>query len=683
MPIQQLFLGTGAGGDDPIYIQDVFSTTLYSGDGTNSRQIVNNIDLAGKGGAVLTAVRNAGQFYSMANSVRGATKFVYQNGSNIEQTGNERYGSFNSDGYTLGSNSNNNYINASGTTFCSYTWRKAKGFFTCVSYTGTGSAQAISHDLDSVPGFIAIKNLSRNEDWGVYHRGNNQGTNPENYGQSWNTPNAWTQNWDGLWNNTAPTSTQFTVLNADEVNKNGDTYIAYLWAHDDQRFGADADSSLIKCGHYIGNGNNSSNLNSTKNIDLGWEPQFVMIKNTNEGYAGYYFDSMRGIYDDDETDKALQVSPEYGASQQAEIDQRLISLTSTGFALTSNDANVNENQGKYVYIAIRRPDAKVGKSVVDLGGVSKVFAMARGNSSTPSFVSNFPVDFQIYRPVNTYGNWQWGLRRRGPRGIESNSSGQQNFDAQSSMTWDHMNGIWTGKNGNPASWMFRNAPGFMDTVTFWGTESNQTISHNLGVVPQMILFFCGDDFCMYHYKLANTSTSHGSQDPADYLLRLSYDNKPRESESNNWFNGTAPTATAFTVGSNEYNNKNNSHITAVLFASVDGVCSIGSYRGTSSSTNIRTVTTGFTPRFIFTKRFDSGNEGHQASVVNNTSDTGLPPSPSTDGTPTWRWENQFAGSSSRNYDPISTGFRIVNDISTFNSAPAPGWYTNYVYWAMA
>ena len=50
MPIQQMLLGAVAA-DDKIYIDDVFSTYLYTGN-ASSRSIVNGIDLSGEGGMV-------------------------------------------------------------------------------------------------------------------------------------------------------------------------------------------------------------------------------------------------------------------------------------------------------------------------------------------------------------------------------------------------------------------------------------------------------------------------------------------------------------------------------------------------------------------------------------------------------------------------------------------------------
>ena len=89
-----------------------------------------------------------------------------------------------------------------------------RGFFDVVTYTGTGSAQNISHNLGSVPGCIIIKNRSNTADWTVYHRGVDA-SSPEDYNLALNKTDARDDN-VAYFNDTAPTSTVFTV-NSDSI----------------------------------------------------------------------------------------------------------------------------------------------------------------------------------------------------------------------------------------------------------------------------------------------------------------------------------------------------------------------------------------------------------------------------------------------------------------------------------
>ena len=91
-------------------------------------------------------------------------------------------------------------------------------------------------------------------------------------------------------NDTEPTSTEFTVGTHDRVNTSGETYVAYVFAHDDQSFGTDSDEAIIKCGTY----NEPSSGNVTQ-INLGFEPQWILWKKSDGGGNWYIFDTMRGL----------------------------------------------------------------------------------------------------------------------------------------------------------------------------------------------------------------------------------------------------------------------------------------------------------------------------------------------------------------------------------------------------
>ena len=130
---------------------------------------------------------------------------------------------FNSNGFSQ-NNSFNGY-NASGSSYCAWTFRKQPKFFDVVTYTGTGSNTTISHNLGSVPGCIIVKRTDvSGYDWRVYHRSL---TSAEYSIQL----NATTAEGSGptIWNSTAPTSTVFSVGTNASVNASGGTYVAYLF----------------------------------------------------------------------------------------------------------------------------------------------------------------------------------------------------------------------------------------------------------------------------------------------------------------------------------------------------------------------------------------------------------------------------------------------------------------------
>ena len=198
---QQVVLATAgaAAAGDPTYVDDVFSTYLYTGTGS-TRTITNGIDLSGEGGLVWIKSRDSGSLnHHLYDTERGATKFLMSNSTSAEITSiTDNLTQFNSNGFDLGAWMD---VNNSGLTFASWTFRKAPGFFDVVTYTGTGSAQNISHSLGSVPGMILVKsNSSDGTNWMVYHRSLGGTKNLYLNGTAPAATNS------APWNDTAPTS---------------------------------------------------------------------------------------------------------------------------------------------------------------------------------------------------------------------------------------------------------------------------------------------------------------------------------------------------------------------------------------------------------------------------------------------------------------------------------------------
>jgi hypothetical protein len=348
-------------------------------------------------------------------------------------------------------------------------------------------------------------------------------------------------------------------------------------------FGENEDQNVIKCGSYVGNGSATG-----PEINLGWEPQWLLIKNTNLSTEQWFiFDSMRGIASGSQ-DSFLEASRNV---QEGNAD--LIDLTSTGFRIKINDDKVNNNGGKYIVLAIRRSDGYVGKPA-DAG--TDVFAMDTGGSSStiPNYDSGFPVDFVLDRnPAGASSNWWTAARLMGPYEVKTNATSAQS--AETANTFDSNVG-WN-KSGNGSdrqSWMWKRHAGF-DVVTYKGDGvAGHQIPHNLSKSPEMIWIKSRGSitqWCVGH------KGRNGGVNPWNYFSAL---NGTGADEDNDIaFNDTAPTSTHFTVGGDdETANKNNFNYIAMLFASVDGISKVGYYDGSSSDV---TVTTGFQPRFVIIK----------------------------------------------------------------------------------
>jgi hypothetical protein len=336
-----LMMGAGgASSEGKTYVEDVFSTWLYTGTGS-TQAITNGIDLAGKGGLVWlkTRARSSGDFYSrhfLYDSARGlsATSYLHTDASDAQgATGSVGSApTFLSNGFTPGPS------NLNTETYASWTFRKAPKFFDVVTYTGNGvGGRVVPHNLGSTPGFVIIKRVDSTGNWFCSHR------DLTNFGQHMflNQTAVASSNLGWIGN---VTSTQFQVYRIADLNASGATYVAYLFAHDAGGFGDSGNESVVKCGSYTGNGSATG-----PTIDLGWEPQWLLIKQAS-GTAGedwYIYDSMRGIATGG-NDPFLRA--DLSASEVATSNH--IDLLATGFQPTTTGTATNQSGTTYIYLAI-------------------------------------------------------------------------------------------------------------------------------------------------------------------------------------------------------------------------------------------------------------------------------------------------------------------------------------------
>ena len=225
-----------AGLGEKIYPDDIFSTYLYKG--TQSNQTINNgIDLSGKGGLTWIKTRANGR-HALIDTERGAGRMLASNETSASTAEDlTSLSSFNSNGFSLGNESGGyQRVNMNNVNYASWTFRKQKGFFDVVTYTGNATNRSISHSLGCVPGFIIVKRTNTAEDWTCYHRGlggitsSGQYSNTQEFIDLNKEIYAQDDNGSVIWNNTAPTSTHFTVGTHARVNGNNDSYVAYLFA---------------------------------------------------------------------------------------------------------------------------------------------------------------------------------------------------------------------------------------------------------------------------------------------------------------------------------------------------------------------------------------------------------------------------------------------------------------------
>ena len=628
---------SGAGGaGDATYVDDVFSTFLYDGTGS-SLSINNGIDLDGEGGLVWLKSRNGGFDHSLWDTERGTGKGLRSNTNGAQTTASSGGGltAFNSDGFTLGTSAVAENIN--NYNYCSWTFRKAPGFFDVVTYTGngssTGDSQTISHNLGSTPGFVVIKRTSGTGDWVCWHRSISTGE-PRKYLELDSTNGTGNMGAD-IWGTVSSTEFEVkhngTVGDSYEINKNGETYVAYFFAHDDQSFGTNSDEAIIKCGTFPGGAGSASF------VDLGFEPQFLITKQYDDSGQNWEIaDIMRGAGPQSGLDQGKRLYANAGDSEQG---YNRFSPTPTGFFHHVSGAT-NDN---FVYIAIRRPN-KPPEAGTDVFAV----AAAAGNSDV---TTSFPVDlaFQLRRSAGSRAALT-RLQGKGTLETRNNSAETVNANAWYESNTKFLNaGLFT---ADSAFHLFKRAPGFMDVVAYTGDgTSSRNVTHSLGSAAKLIIV-----------KRRNTTgnwTVWSEGLTNNYILQLN-GTDAEIAVGTGYINSS--TSTTFNIGNDSDVNASGSTYIAYLFDTLAGISKVGTYTGSDSTTN---VDCGFSSgaRFVLIRRFSPQSTTNNWHVF----DTARGIVSGND--PFLYLNSNSAENSSNDYiDPLSSGFSLPGGNPEINTS---------------
>lgn len=568
-------LGTRVSGAAQTYVDDVFSTYLYTGNGS-TQTITNGIDLAGKGGLVWIKARSIGYSHMLVDTARGVDKQLASQ-STQGHTSPDDMASFTSTGFSLDYQAGDG--NASGQTYASWTFRKAAKFLDVVTYTGDGANRTISHSLGSVPGMIVVKRTDAVSEWKVYH---NSIANTEFLALNTTAAKATDAT---LWNSTTATSSVFSIGTHADVNTNAGTYVAYLFAHDT---GTDG---IIQCGSYTGNGSMTG-----PTVTLGWEPQWVMIKKVSSATNSdwYLIDNMRSM-----TSSSSQNATLYANLSVAEdTGQNNISPTATGFYPITNSTALNGNGDTYIYLAIRRPNKP------PTTGTQVYNAIARTGTGAVASVTGagFALDAAFIQSRDFTTNYI-GVhdKLRGPTMEMYTQVTDAESSAPNSITSFDMGGITVGADGTTnrngysiINHFFRRAPGVFDIVCYTGTWSNKTETHNLTVAPE---------FWIIKGRSGATAWAAGCTALANTEYLVPNTTAAKATGATYW-NSTFPTSTVFSIGTSGNVNTSTATYVAYLFATKAGISKVGSFTGNGSN---QTIDCGFSAgaRFVLIKRTDS------------------------------------------------------------------------------
>ncbi len=318
---------------------DYFNTKLYTGNGTTDTAITG---VGFQPDFNWTKQRSSNEWHTITDSVRGVTKQLFTNTNQAEQTNSEFIKSLDSDGFTVGTA---NATNQNTQTFASWNW-KANGAgssntdgsitstvsanqtagFSIVSYTGTGSNATVGHGLNSPVKFIILKRRDATNDWEI-------GSDALGWDKHLYFNVGEANSSSDRWQNTAPTSSVFSIGTAAGNNASSSPFIAYCFAEK---------TGYSKFGSYTGNGSTDGTF-----VYTGFKPAFTIIKLTSAyGESWILQDNKRSTYNP--SDVFLSPSSPNGDSvtTNAHLD-----FLSNGFKLRHLDNRGNGSGMSYIYMA--------------------------------------------------------------------------------------------------------------------------------------------------------------------------------------------------------------------------------------------------------------------------------------------------------------------------------------------
>jgi hypothetical protein len=321
---------------------DYFNPVLYTGTGANQ-----SITVGFQPDFSWLKTRSGGSNHVLIDSVRGVTKYINSNTTAAEATSTDQFLSFDSNGFTLGANVGaGGSTNQNGTTYVGWNW-KANGAgssntagsitstvsanttsgFSIVTYTGNATSGAtVGHGLGVAPNLIIVRNRTASaQNWQVYS--SVLGATKRLFLDLTDAENTFS----GAWNNTAPTSTVFSLGNATDVNGNTNNFVAYCFA---------AVPGYSAFGSYTGNGSADGPF-----VYTGFRPKFVLHKCSSLAGDGWLlYDTVRQTYNV----VGAYLQPNLS---NAEGNTTVLDILSNGFKLRSTFSSTNSNGATYIYAA--------------------------------------------------------------------------------------------------------------------------------------------------------------------------------------------------------------------------------------------------------------------------------------------------------------------------------------------
>ena len=558
--------GGVGGGSGPLYVDDVFSAYTYTGNGS-TQTITNGIDLAGKGGMVWMKMRSPYAYgHELYDTVRGATKVLISNSTGAEATVATGLTAFSGSGFSLGARAE---VNESAGNYVSWTFRKANNFYNHTTVVkSSGSNATVSFANLTTLGMVRVKRTDAAGSWYIWHRSLTAGKLL--IGE--------TTAAEATLGHITVSGTTVTLVNG--VIADG-TYLVEGFAHDT---GTDG---LIQCGSFTTNGSGAGS------VTLGWEPQYVLYKNTDGAASDWQvMDSSRAM--PVTSGSAARLYPNLS---DAEGVGGGVMPNATGFtALTLASRTM-------IYLAIRRPNkppttgTQVYNAIARTGTGTKPWATG-DCGFTPDMAIMSSRDAYVGSPYNKAvidrlrnatehiqmintdaegGGWGAG-HILNMRGYDGKYAGDDSY--------------WNANTRTYIDYFFKRAPGVLSQICYSGTGANKTESHDLGVAPELWLV---------KGRSGATQWVWGSSLLANTEKIVMPTPAGKVTDATAW-NSTYPTATTLSLGTAAAVNTSAATYTAYLWATLAGVSKVFAYTGDGTSGKV--INCGFTTgaRFVMIVR---------------------------------------------------------------------------------
>ena len=286
---------------------------------------------------VLATLRDftSGYNHSFFDRLRGNSNYLASSSTNAESgiivspTNQIADFSRNQNGIFISSGTVFAYSTLLGITYVWHNFRRAPSFFDEVCYTGNATDRTITHNLTVAPELMIVKIRSASGfNWEVWSKST---TVVSPYGRDTLKLNLTNAAGTTGYFPTDPTSSVFSISFNNQVNSNGNTFVAYLFA---------TCAGVSKVGSYTGTG-------ATQTISCGFTggARFVMVKRTDSTGDWYVWDTARGMTAG--TDPSFLLN-----TTGVEVNANSIYTTAGGFQIVSTDAGINASGGTYIFLAI-------------------------------------------------------------------------------------------------------------------------------------------------------------------------------------------------------------------------------------------------------------------------------------------------------------------------------------------